>query len=364
MISFSIADGLKKLVARVLQVDKDNSLVVATQPLKTYESKLVFARNDTYGIDMNQNAAFGGTPVLIHDGTDSVAWTMSEPVGTKWTADSADRPYVGTKSLKCDNPNINDVMQVINNIGPGTDIDMSNYVALTLWINVDKDWALGDSFSLYAFIDGALVGNVVLLEDYFDFTNYDTYQLITIPLTDLGVEASLVDAFRIENAARSGGKSPKFYIDEWNLQQTGTPISFEIKPDVGKWLYIDSIMTTFIDQYAESEYALTMPSLSYDQILGMTPTFGYLYERFCAESKTPISSQRILGIADILQFPGAKIASSASDDTYTMICLENQQFEPLLLKSENKDRLVITLEDSFNDLLRFRMSAAGREETR
>lgn len=372
MIPHSIADSGTKVQASVQKIDKDNSLVVATQPLKTYEPVTIFARNDIYGIEMNHDGSYGGTPVLIHNGTDSAAWTMSEPVGTKWVADSTDQPYQGSKSLKCDNPKVNDVMQVINNVGPGTDIDMSGYVALTMWIYVASDWALGDSFSLYAFVDGALVGNAVLLEDYFDYTNYDVYQLITIPLTDLGIEASLVDAFRIENAARTGAKSPLFYIDNWYLQETGTPIVYEIKPRPGTWLYIDSIMTTFVDIYTEDAGAVTMPSLSYWKILAMTPDSGYLYERYSAESDKPIVSRRYLGIADILQYPGARIASSASGVMYiggtpytgTMLCIENQQCQPLLLKSENKDRIVITLEDVFSELVRFRIAASGREETR
>ena len=153
---------------------EDVGLVVATRDHKTYIPKAGFFTNDTYGREMAQDAAFGAGELLIHDGTDTAAWTFSEPVGTKWVADSTDRAYDGTKALKCDNPNVGDIMQVINNVGPGDDIDMTgNYVALTMWINVDKDWAGGDSISVYAHVGGVLVGNAIYLEDYFNSGSYD-----------------------------------------------------------------------------------------------------------------------------------------------------------------------------------------------
>ena len=176
----------------------DETLVVATRSLKTFTNQLEFFVNDTYGPVMNVNGAFGGAPVLIHNGVDDVAWTMSEPVGTKWVADSAVRYHSGAASMSFTNGNVNDVMQVINNVGPGNDIDLDgNYVALTMWINVDQNWDDGDCFELYAFVGGVLVGNAVHLEDYFDIDLEDVWQYINIPLTDMGIEASSIDAIRI-----------------------------------------------------------------------------------------------------------------------------------------------------------------------
>ena len=75
-------------------------LVVATRPLKTFDTKTVFFTNPTYGREMAQNAAFGGVALLLHDGTDTGAWTFSEPTGTKWEANSTDEAYADSKSLK------------------------------------------------------------------------------------------------------------------------------------------------------------------------------------------------------------------------------------------------------------------------
>jgi len=95
---------------------EDTGLVVATRDHKTYTTKTVFFTNDTYGREMAQDALYGGTALLLHDGTDTGAWLFSEPVGTKWVADSTDRFYADSKALKCNNPNINDIMQSMNQI--------------------------------------------------------------------------------------------------------------------------------------------------------------------------------------------------------------------------------------------------------
>jgi hypothetical protein len=364
-----IKDRTNELEARVDDDSgaEEQALVVATRPLKTYSPKTVSFAHDTYGIEMAQDAAYGAGELLIHDGTDTAAWTFSEPVGTKWIADSTDRAYDGTKALKCDNPNIGDIMQVINNVGPGDDIDMTgNYVALTMWINVDKDWAGGDSISVYAHVGGALVGNAVYLENYFASGSYDNWQYIDIPLTDMGIEASSIDAFRFENEAREGGKSPKFYIDELTLQASGEPIDFEIEPDPGTWFHIKSFQTTFVDAYSADNADSTMPHLSYDQILGMTPTVGFVREQYRENKANPVSRKRFTNLMDMLSLHGATITNHISDGTNTLITVTQDLPEGMIvtLKSENLDRIVYYIEDDFSQLLYFRVTASGYVETR
>ena len=344
---------------------EDIGLVVATRPHKTYYPFSKFFTNPTHGKEMAQDGAFGVGALLLHNGTDDVAWTFSEPVGTKWIADSTDRPYAGTKSLKCDNPVVGDVMQLYENTGPGTDITMTgNYVALTFWINVDKDWVIGDSFSIYGYIDTTTqVGTKVYLEDYFDYDNYDLYQFINIPLTDMGLGSATLDAFRIENEARAGGKSPKFYIDNMYLQTTGVPIIYSVEPDKGTWLHVKAFQTTFVDEYVGELADGTMPNLSYDQILGMTPTAGYIYKRYSGGETDPLFESRITNLLDLLSFPYARITNAVADATNTFISITQDNVD-LVLKSEDLDKITFTIEDKFDDLLFFRISLTGFMEYR
>ena len=346
---------------------EDVGLVVATRDHKTHTPKAAFFTNDTYGREMAQNASYGVGGLLIHDGTDTVAWTFSEPVGTKWIADSTDRSYDGTKSLKCDNPAVNDIMQLINNVGPGDDIDMTgNYVALTMWINVDKDWKNGDSISVYAHVGGSLVGNVVYLEDYFNPSNEDDWQYINIPLADMGIASSTLDAFRFKCESKEGPKAPKFYIDELTLQASGAPIDYKIAPAKGTWFHIKSFQTTFVDAVSADNADSTMMQLSYDQILGMAPVAGFERKRYQGNPASPSHRSRMTNLMDLLSSHSTTITNHISDGTNTMITLTQTLPENMIvtLKSETLDKIVYSIEDDFSQLLYFRVSVCGYVETR
>jgi hypothetical protein len=346
---------------------EDVGLVVATRDHKTYATKTVFFTNDTYGREMAQDGAYGVGAVLIHDGTDTGAWTFSEPVGIKWVADSTAQFYAGAKSMLSDNTNVNDIMQVINNVGPGDDIVLNgNYVAVTLWIYVGSSWITGDSFSLYAHLNGSPVGNKVLLEDYFNFDDYDIWQYVNIPLTDMGLSTATIDAFRIENESRAGAKSPTFYIDEWYLQASGGAIEYIVQPDLGTWFHVTSFRTLFVDAYSADNADSTVPNLSYEKILGMTPTAGYVYRRFKEGNSDPFFEARITNLMDLLSFPSQTITDVISDGTNTLLALTDEYTArvPFVIKADDVDYLSFTVEDNFSQLLFFRISVTGYVENR
>ncbi len=334
------------------------ALVVATRSLVKYENHLAPFLNSIYGRDMNQNAAYGGTPVRFHDGTDTALKTFSEPTGTKGVEDSTDRYYVGAKSIKWDNGNVGDIVQIAD---AGTDITVANYTAFTLWINIDKDWIVGDEISLIGYDVGVGdVGNSVNLSDYFDFTTHDVWHYVAIPLADLGLTAGTIDAIRFEISARAGGKSPKFYMDEIILQETGAPISFKVEPDKGFWFYITGFSLFFADAVAGD--SANDIHLSYDKILGVTLNNGFKYERFSGGVIIQEVTSKDLG--DILQQPQTCICAQGSDDTNTFIVIEARFSEPLILKSEHVDRLQFTIQDDMSQFLRFRILGDGYLEER
>ena len=89
----AIGDGVFKIAGFNPKTEGrsgESGLLVYTVPREQPIPKILPFINDTYGAAMNQNAAFGGTPVNIHNGIDSVLWTGSEPIGTKVTFDSTD----------------------------------------------------------------------------------------------------------------------------------------------------------------------------------------------------------------------------------------------------------------------------------
>ena len=105
--------------------------------------------------------------------------------------------------------------------------------------------------------------------------------------------------------------------------------------------------------------------LAYDQILGATLTEGFLYEQYqFGESELPTMSARMMAISDILQVPTWRIQEALSDDTNTTLTLTQQLPIPLVLRSEELDRLQVTIEDNFSVFLMFRFAVAGYEEIR
>jgi len=230
-----ITDPCTGIQAHVNDGDECNALIVATRPLKTFTNKLSFFTSDDYGINMNQNAGTGGTPEEVHDGIDSVLWTASDIIGGgKSTFNSTDQNHTaaGTKSIKNDNSPIGDVFQ----FAKGSDLDCNGYVSLSMWVYVDKDWKGGDSISIYGWdTDTATqIGISVQLENYFSWANYDVWHKITIPLTDMGdVDVSTtLDALRVSQDTAEG-KAPKYYLDDIQFEETGTPIDYIVKPEAG-----------------------------------------------------------------------------------------------------------------------------------
>ena len=363
MLKTLIADPLSKIQAAVVNGDEENALVVATRPLKVYTNVLRFFTNDDYGADMNQNAAAGGTPELVHNGIDSVLWTATDIVGgVKTTFDSTDRAYAGTNSIKVDNSPVNDVFQ----LDKGSDLDCTGYTSLTMYINVDKDWKDGDVIELYGWDTGTglQVGDAVDLSDYFSYLVYDVWHKIVIPLTDMGDLSgyTTLDALRVRIVAAEG-KSAKFYLDTIQFEETGTPIKFTLKPTLGTWLHVSSFQILIADAYAGTLADGTMPSIPYDALLGVSKlATGITYKRVTQEEV--ISSANIQQFLDFMAFSNAKVTGYGSDGTNTWVTVNMQFTEPVILKEEDEDEMSLTVNDDLSGLLVLKVGAGSKVEIR
>jgi len=365
-IKSNITDSATKMTAQVVKKEACNcqALAVATVPYRDFENDLRFFSSAESGINMNVNVAFSGTPDKIHDGTDSVLWTATDIVGGgKTTFNSADQNHTpaGELSIKVDNAPVDDVYQ----IAKGSDVTMSNYVALTMWVYVDKNWKALDAVEMYCWDNGTntQIGTAVDLSDYFEFLNYGIWQRIVIPLTDFG-EASgstIVDAFRVIQLSGEG-KAPKYYLDDIQLEEAGTPVKFSIKADKGTWLYVDEFTISMADNISGTLADATMPYLAYDKFLGVSLVSGLNYQR--VEDGNIVFSATILSMMDFLQLPGTEVSAYGSDGTNTWVTLKAKHIEPLLLKSEDEDELIFTVSDDLSGLLHLRISAGCRLERR
>jgi hypothetical protein len=360
-----ITDNFSSLSADVIHNDKCDcsALSVATTPYRTFENSIQFFLNSTYGASMNVDASVGGTPEKVHDGGDSVLWTGSDVVNTN-VADFNNSDFDHTtgagNSVKINNPDVGSVFQFLN----ASPLTLSNYVSLTMWIYVDKDWRNGDDIELYAYDTsaGVVVGNAVGLQDYFDYSQYDTWQKLVIPLTDLDISTSTtVDAlrFRIVAAER---KSPRWYLDDIQFEATGAPVSFDLTAGLGTWLHVDEMTISVADAYVGTLADATMPNLAYDKILNTTLSAGITYRRVI-DGKTSFSFN-VKGLLDFLQLPGSELVNCGSDGTNSWMVVRIRNIEPIVLKAENDDTLSYIVSEDLSGLLRLRITAGCRIEQR
>lgn len=358
MIETQITDGRGR--ANIADVHKDNGdmgLVVFTEPLRDYVQKSAFALNSTYGFEMAQDGAFGGTPDIVHVGvSDGVNWTGSNIVGGKGDFNSGDRANSGTVSVKWDNMALNDIIE----FDKGSDIAVSDHVAISMFVNIDKDWSAGDSISLYAYDTGTslTVGNEVLLENYVNEFDFDVWQNAVIPFNDLGLSVVDFDAIRLAHTGKGGGKSPKFYIDDFRVESIGTPLSFSITPEVGEIFTVSSVTLTFIDDVSNTLTNASTQNISYDKFLGLDKLpNGLLLVRI--QNGVVKSSSIATCAGDFTTIVGAKIGDNYGDGTNTVLSFDIKFTVPVPLDPRTDDALVFTVRDDLTDLISLTALATG-----
>ena len=209
------------------------------------------------------NASFGGTPELVHDGGDTLAWTGSSVIGTSINFSSTDEANSGTQSVHVNSPSVGDVWQ----FDRGSNIDLSGYSAITMWINVDRRWGVGDEVSLFGWdtSTNSPVGSAISLGDYINIGDNDIWQEATILLSEMNLEGSIIDSLRMEMVANDG-TTPEFYIDDFNLQESGGEV-FRIEPPRNTKVELNEISLNFDATVSTTLADASMPNLSYDEYL-------------------------------------------------------------------------------------------------
>jgi len=341
-------------------------LVVATRPLKTFGNITKFFANPDYGVDMNINAAFGGTPDQVHNGTDTALWTGSQVAGgSDVIFNSTNRAYTGTRSVYINRVETGDTWQ----FAKGSDIDLNNYSAVTMRINVDNQWAANDNHVFYAWDSGtgAMVGNAVNLEEYMAYNEFDVWHALNIPLEDMGLTtATTVDAFRMRCDAISGQK-PRYYIDVIQVEETAAAAEYTIEPDTGTYLYVSHLALSMATAYTgivahANNETPTFPALPYDSFLGQTLTTGLFYQRWQANEL--VFGVTIKSFMDLMQFPGVTVTGAGSDGTNSWATVNIPFVTPFILKPESADKLSFSLSEDLSSFLHLRVTAGCMVETR
>ncbi len=345
MIDVAISSPEKGLRARILTDGLGPGLLTYAAPAHEYESAFKPFLNDDNGANMNVNAAAGGTPIDIHNGIDNAYYTGTDIIGTI-EFDSTFRPQAGTKSIRWNGEAVGTISQFA-----GASIDGSAYVSTTFGINVNRRWEAGDVIMLYAWdTSGAVqVGDAVSIGDYFDYTNNDVWQQVSIPLSDMTLDTSTFDAFRTEVVSIQA-TAPDFFIDDWKVQETGTPVTYEIDLAPDEVFLADQLLGVASNAVA----AAVAPGT----LFGLTLTTGINYVR--KRGNATAFSANITSMTDLLQnrFTPDAVMGAASDTVWSM----RARFGQPLLFDPRTDYARMTLTEDFSALSSLRVSMIGRTE--
>jgi hypothetical protein len=368
-----ISDPATGRKAAVSDGDELNALVVATRPLKTFDHLIRFFTNPDFGADLNVGVVIGdsaGAEDLLYDENAGSPgeWDTSAIVGGgAWDFASVVQANTGTVSIDATATTNNDTMQLLRSVA----LDLSDFVAISGQIYITGWSPVGKRVDITGWDSGtaSAVGTTVDIGDYVDTTSLNVWQEFSIPLADMTLLGVTIDALRIMTIASGAGPAPNYYLDTLALSGAGgagdsdSPETFTLEPDKDTWLYIHSLQFSLASDYDSTLTDGTIPNIPYDGLLGVsTLSRGLSYTRI--QNGSTIFSISIRDFIDIMSLPQAKISGAGSDNINTWVSVTLDFTEPLTLKSEDLDRLSITVQDDLSGLLHFRVSAGCRVESR
>ena len=315
--------------------------------------------NDDFGVAMNQNVTFSGTPELVHDGTDNVGWTGSAVAGT-WDFSDTTNPQAGSNCVSLTSGVNNDEAL----FSDGTTTDMNGFTALTGQFRLDTYNSANNSVLISFSLAGTPVGNSIDINDFINAGILDIYQGFAIPKSEFGLTTQIVDEMNVV-LARSGGPQPTFRFDVVQWEQTGNPLIFKATTPkrtrfhvteirIGMADNVTSIITTTTSSYP------TMPGLAYDALLSVsTLSNGITFSR--VQSNETVFAITIKQLGDFLS-AGSNLINAISDGLNTFFTLQVIFPEAVILEGNTSDFLSFTINDDLSTLLQFTAVARGSIE--
>lgn len=349
-IKTQIVGGGDKRVAELVTTERGTGQLVYTQPL--IESVITGRPflNPTFGIALNQNVTFGGTPENINDGGDNAGWTGAAVSGTWDFTDTTD-PFSGTAHVSITTANNLDQASFTD----GTETDMSDYTAITGQVNLVSYSPLSNDVEVEFLNNGTPVGNIVLLNDYINTGETGSYQGFVIPKDDLGIGGSIVDEMTL-TVLRSGGTKPTVYFDVMQIEETGNPATYVATALPGTTFKVRKIVYQWVDAGTGGA------AYAYDKI-GAVPTLANGINISSIQDGVTIFSSTLRQLSDFT-FTGAIVDQVVDDGVNTMVTLGLNTFgdDGALLDSRQDDSFSITINDDLSGLIEFRALIQGDQE--
>lgn len=311
--------------------------------------------NDTFGSAMNQNIAFTGTPLKIHDGIDTSLWTASALSGT-WVFNSTVQSNGGDNSI--DARGTQNDTEALFSLPSGSAPEFANYTAVTGFIYLTGFPASGvKDIEMRFRVTASDIGNTVNLNDYIDTSLLNAWQKFSIPKSDFGLDEDLFNEIVIRTVSTGGGAAPDYFLDDIQIEETGSPAVFKASPPTGKVARITSVRFCFADAVSIALVSGTVPGISYNKFLGVDQlSIGITVQRLLngAVDFTAVFKN----ISDMM-LAGHNIVSMGDDGNNSFITTEITFDTELVLTDRDGDFISISINDNMSGLLDMRAIAIG-----
>lgn len=240
----------------------------------------------------------------------------------------------------------------------------AEYTTLTGKVDLDTYSGSANSISLQFDLDGALVGDLIVLDDYIDTSDF-VEQSFAIPVSDFNFGTDLINGMSIF-VGRTTGPKPAFKLDDIQWEETGDVLEYLLAPTPTEVQRVSELIFSFVDNVtsivtvAGATENSTIPGLSYNTLLGVSAlTIGIGYRRV-KDNKTSVSLI-FKQLGDFLE-AGASITNAISDGTNTLVSISVPFPDPVIMHGSHGDSLSITINDDLSTLISMKVFARGALE--
>lgn len=314
---------------------------------------------EDYGSDkeMAIDASISGSPELVHNGLDTVAWTGTQLTGgADLNFSSNNQAFEGLASVFVNRPDINEMWQFER----GSFIDLSAYASVTMYIYVDNNWNVGDNTVLYGFdtTTGLTVGNEVDLKSYFDPTILDVWQKLVIPLSDMGLTSASIDAFRmLVNELEI--TNPRWYIDNFQIERENEPVVYALPVGLDETILVNNIRFNISSNIPSTLAEATMPNLSYNSILGVPAIADGINVVVMIDGSVALK-YTLRQLSDFLD-NGGIISSTISDGVNTRISIDIDFDDYFIINNDIGTSFELSISDDLSGLISLTVKGNGKK---
>jgi len=351
LINDGDASGLKAHVHGFSTAEKDDhaGLLVLTRPFQDFIPEFHPFLNDTFGIAMNQNVTFSGTPEIIHNGGNSVEWTASALQGA-WN-------FADANKITITSANNNDEAQFDEE--NSLPIQLAGFTTLTGKVDLDIYNPVNNNIIIFFALTGDTAGISVNLNDFIDTGDF-AEQNFVIPKADMDLTTQAVNEFNIV-IERGAGTKPTIKFDDIQFEQTGEAAVFKATTPLGTRFHITELRIRVEDAISAVLTNGSMPNIDPSAILGVSSLTNGIVFGSVADGET-VFSVTLKDLGDFLA-TGSNLINVTGDATNTGLTLLIEFPEPIVLQGGGTENfLSFTINDDLSGLTRFTAAARGALE--